>query len=167
MVEFLREATASSPSTTITTPHHQGHGVAVGFPDISQPSQCAGRQMPSWRQLQISLRCCCAFGAGPCGKRAAFSSHRPREAGFPWAGGRGPWGSRPIPSQARRKPRGFILAGATPLPGISMGGVPLSMGQSAPEQGPAPGGSGGVRPLRIPRLVASAPWRLLPDSWSR
>ena len=31
------------PSTTITIPHHQGHGVAVGFPDISRTNQPAGR----------------------------------------------------------------------------------------------------------------------------
>ena len=37
-----------------------------------------------------------ALGGGPCGKRGAFSSRRPREAGFLWKGGhaRFPWDFR-------------------------------------------------------------------------
>jgi len=37
-----------------------------------------------------------AFGGGPCGKRGAFSSRRPREAEFLWKGGsaRFPWDFR-------------------------------------------------------------------------
>ena len=32
-----------------------------------------------------------SFCSGRCGKRVAFSSRRPREAGFLWEGGRDPW----------------------------------------------------------------------------
>jgi len=62
------------------------------------------------------------FGGGPCGKRAAFSSRRPREADFLWEGGRDPW--------------------ETPA-GVFHGRGPAFHGKSAPEHGPTQGGAGG------------------------
>ena len=104
------------------------------------------RQLPG-DNYKCAWRCCCALGLDPCGKRAAFSSRRPREAGFPWKGGRDPWETAPF--------------------AVFHGRGPAFHGKSAPEQGTAPGGSGGVRPLRIPPAGASAPWPRRPGSWCR